>query len=141
MLAWFPDPTAEADRPHLPLLLLHGYADRLAAHGRHWGTTVTQWAEGTLAPLTFLTDRPALVATSDAIRRRPGELQKARKAALERYATDLLGADRPCDQTFGATVGVCMRELVGHEDTFEEMLAHLRARMDRAGLNRRHGLG
>lgn len=43
--------------PDLPLLLLHGYADRLAARGVKQSQRVGEWAEATLLVLAGLADR------------------------------------------------------------------------------------
>lgn len=140
VIGWLAERTDPHDNPHLPLLLLHGYADRLASRGRRQGHTVTETAGATLSLLAFLADRPALVETYDTVRLRPAAAQAARRSAAEGYAAELLGPDRPRDAVFGCAMVILMNELADRDGTPAELTEHLRRVIGRDDLTRRLGL-
>lgn len=118
------DTAAEEYRPDLSLLLLHGYADRLAARGVKQSQPVADWAEATLLLLAALARLPEFVtADTDA----KGQ-EKVIAAAAQRYAeelqkTDAVGKDK---KSFGRTMGMFREEAAGQTGTAEEVYKFLR---------------
>lgn len=140
VIKWLAPRTEPADPdcpPHLPLLLLHGYADRLAARGSRQGATVTEWAEATIAMLAFQVRRAPLVDACVASERRLRDVEKAPQRAADAYATEL-GYDRDIDgKTFGRAVAELKRACAGCAGTADELLAHLRRVVSASELTRR----
>ncbi len=119
----------EADKagPDLPLLLLHGYADRMAARGVKQTQPVAAWAEATLAVLAGLAALPRLQAAAEEEADRDQRITDAAR----RYAGELgLG---------GQAVGRLRSLLAGRTGTAEDLLGWLRERVSAADLTRPPG--
>lgn len=126
LLRWLSKLATEAQeeyRPDLALLLLHGYADRLAARGVKQSQPVAEWAEATLALLAGLVAFPALSAAADAAAAR----ENAAEAVVLAYATELRDAGLLDAKSFGRAMGILKSACAGREGSGAELGAYLRA--------------
>jgi hypothetical protein len=99
-------------QPDLPLLLLHGYADRLAARGVRQGGTVTRWGEITLALLTHLACGQSARAVREAM------IHAACVRAQELLAQGCFPA-RQMNRATGILRGACAESNVAPEQFLE----------------------
>ncbi|MEZ6140860.1 MAG: HD domain-containing protein [Zavarzinella sp.] len=99
----------------LPLLLLHGYADRLAARGVKQSQPVSEWAEATLAFLNGLRLYPDLTKAAEMKKEREANISNAAR----QYAAELGQS--------GRAIGVLKQHLTDQSGTTDELLAWLRA--------------
>lgn len=124
VLAWVgkrTDPARDEYRPHLGPMLLHGYADRLAARGRRAGATVTEWAAATLGVLAVLASWDELGAAAA----RHGAAADGTERVLRDFAHEL--TDGP---GFGRVMAAARRRLAGYAGPADGALNHLRGEAD-----------
>jgi len=110
------------DRPDIPLLLLHGYADRLSARGTRESGTVTNWATATLALLTFLACESQIVAAEQERRRRMTEIE----TVLEQLASEFLASEVIRQNELGRTRGYLRAACASQQGSVKDLEQHLR---------------
>ena len=125
VLSWLQgrfSPGREEYRPDMPLLLLHGFADRMSARGVRQGGSVGEWAAVTLGLLAYLARADDLAGAE--ARRAAGAA--AESAAAVEYAAELLAAGCFGPKEQGRAVGALRKACRGREGDKDELLRHLR---------------
>ena len=124
MRKWLRDHSEEGRRdfrPDLPVLLLHGYADRLAARGPKTGA-VSDWAAVTLALLTCLAREGELTAEDT---RRAAAGANATAAARE-YAAELLAGGHIQAQQVDRAIGLLRKTCADRPEAGDGLARYLR---------------
>jgi putative nucleotidyltransferase with HDIG domain len=109
-------------RPDLTLLLLHGFADRLAARGLKQSNTVTEWAVAVLTLVTALRREPGLSDTEKSRK----EQQKAKGLAAITWAEELVQRKQLQDGKRTQAVRLLKTSLEQTSGTAAELMDYLR---------------
>jgi hypothetical protein len=124
------NPDHEDYRPDLPLLLLHGYADRLATRGETQTSSAHDWATAVLAVLTFLATVSDL---DDAGQERIQQKSKAETDILT-FADEKFPEGRPALREFGRVMGKLRMIASAYCGPPSELLQYLRTTVTREEL-------